>query len=37
VAGLIVDVVDVRPRWHGLVENVISKEQDPLGTASGDG
>jgi sulfate permease, SulP family len=37
VAGLIVDVVDVRPRWHGLVENVISKEQDPLGIASGDG
>jgi sulfate permease, SulP family len=37
VAGLIVDVVDVRPRWHGLVENVISKEQDPLGTAPGGG
>jgi SulP family sulfate permease len=30
-AGLLVDVVDVRPRWHGLVDNVISSEEDPLG------
>lgn len=29
-AGLAVDVVDVRPRWVGLVENVIEREADPL-------
>jgi SulP family sulfate permease len=33
-AGLVVEVVDVRPRWRGLVENVISKEKDPLGMTS---
>lgn len=30
-SGLAVDLVDVRPRWDKLVENVISQEQDPLG------
>ena len=30
-AGLELEIVDVRPRWDGLVQNVISKEQDPLG------
>lgn len=29
-AGLAVEVVDVRPRWRGLVENVIANKQDPL-------
>jgi SulP family sulfate permease len=30
-AGLSVALADVRPRWRGLVDNVISQEQDPLG------
>lgn len=30
-AGLAVEIVDVRPRWRGLVENVIAQEADPLG------
>jgi sulfate permease, SulP family len=30
-AGLEVEIVDVRPRWAGLVENVIAREDDPLG------
>jgi SulP family sulfate permease len=30
-AGLEVEVVDVRPRWRGLVDRVIKSEQDPLG------
>jgi len=30
-AGLKVEIVDVRPRWRGLVENVIAKDRDPLG------
>jgi SulP family sulfate permease len=29
--GLSVEVVDVRPRWRGLVEEVIAREDDPLG------
>jgi SulP family sulfate permease len=33
-AGLEVDIVDVRERWRGLVENVIAKDEDPLGTPS---
>jgi hypothetical protein len=33
-AGLAVELVDVRPRWKGLVENVIAKEEDPLGSGS---
>ncbi len=33
-AGLAVEIVDVRPRWKGLVENVIAKEGDPLGSPS---
>jgi SulP family sulfate permease len=33
-AGLSVELVDVRPRWRGLVENVIVKEQDPLQTGT---
>jgi SulP family sulfate permease len=33
-AGLAVELVDIRPRWQGLVENVISKERDPLGSSS---
>lgn len=33
-AGLAVDIVDVRPRWRGLVENVIAKEEDPLGSST---
>jgi SulP family sulfate permease len=32
-AGITVEFVDVRPRWARLVENVISKEYDPLGAA----
>jgi SulP family sulfate permease len=31
-AGLAVEVVDVQPRWRKLVENVIEKRRDPLGT-----
>jgi sulfate permease, SulP family len=31
-AGLEVEIVDVRPRWAGLVENVIALERDPLGS-----
>lgn len=30
-AGLAVEIVDVRPRWRNLVENVIEREDDPLG------
>jgi sulfate permease, SulP family len=30
-AGLTVEIVDVRPRWAGLVDNLIRKERDPLG------
>jgi SulP family sulfate permease len=30
-AGLAVEIVDVRARWRGLVENVIAKDKDPLG------
>lgn len=30
-AGLAVELVDVRPRWRGLVEHVIGQEADPLG------
>jgi sulfate permease, SulP family len=33
-AGLDVEIVDVRPRWQGLVQNVISQREDPLGAAS---
>jgi len=33
-AGLAVEVVDVRARWRGLVDNVIAKEHDPLGAGS---
>jgi len=33
-AGLTVEVVDIRPRWRGLVDNVIAKEHDPLGAGS---
>jgi sulfate permease, SulP family len=29
-AGVSVEVVDVRPRWRGLVERVIEREDDPL-------
>jgi sulfate permease, SulP family len=29
-SGLTVEVVDVRPRWSGLVENVIGRRDDPL-------
>ena len=29
-AGLAVEVVDVRPRWRGLVARVIEREDDPL-------
>jgi SulP family sulfate permease len=36
-AGVVVELVDIRPRWQGLVENVISKEQDPLGSTSASG
>ncbi len=36
-AGLAVELVDVRPRWQGLVENVIAKEEDPLGSPSASG
>jgi SulP family sulfate permease len=30
--GLLVELTDVRPRWRGLVENVIARERDPLGS-----
>ena len=30
-AGLKVEVLDVRPRWRGLVARVIAREDDPLG------
>jgi SulP family sulfate permease len=30
-SGLDVEVVDVRPRWRGLVEDVIDRRTDPLG------
>ena len=30
-AGLAVEIVDVRARWSGLVENVIAEDKDPLG------
>ena len=30
-AGLDVQIVDVRPRWRGLVERVIERVDDPLG------
>jgi sulfate permease, SulP family len=33
-AGFTADVIDVRPGWRGLVDNVISKDEDPLGTES---
>jgi SulP family sulfate permease len=29
-AGLEVEILDVRPRWHRLVERVIESERDPL-------
>lgn len=29
-SGLEVDVVDVRPRWRGLVKDVIERQDDPL-------
>jgi sulfate permease, SulP family len=29
-SGLTVEVVDVRPRWRGLVEQVIERDEDPL-------
>ena len=29
-AGIETQIVDVRPRWHGLVENVIARDRDPL-------
>jgi sulfate permease, SulP family len=32
-ASLDVELVDVRPRWKGLVANVISRAEDPLGAA----
>jgi len=35
-AGLEVDVVDVRPRWRGLVAHVIERRDDPLGTTRRD-
>lgn len=31
--GLETEVVDVRPRWQGLVERIITQERDPLGRA----
>lgn len=34
-AGLDVEVVDVRPRWRGLVARVIEREDDPVGGAIG--
>jgi SulP family sulfate permease len=30
-AGLAVEIADIRPRWQGLVANVIDREDDPLG------
>lgn len=30
-AGLEVEITDVRPRWEPLVENVIARQDDPLG------
>jgi SulP family sulfate permease len=30
-AGLEVEVLDVRPRWRGLVDRVIESQNDPLG------
>lgn len=33
-AGLEVEIVDVRERWAGLVENIIARETDPLGRRS---
>jgi SulP family sulfate permease len=30
-AGIATSVADVRPRWRGLVANVIAAERDPLG------
>jgi hypothetical protein len=36
-AGLQVEVVDVRPRWRGLVDNVLAREEDPLGAPSAGG
>jgi SulP family sulfate permease len=29
-AGIETEIVDVRPRWRGLVENVIARDRDPL-------
>jgi len=29
-AGLAIEIIDIRPRWAGLVENVIERERDPL-------
>jgi SulP family sulfate permease len=31
-AGVEIEIVDVRPRWTGLVHNVIEKEINPLRT-----
>jgi SulP family sulfate permease len=33
-AGLSVEIVNIRPRWSSLVENVISSERDPLESGS---
>jgi SulP family sulfate permease len=33
-AGLTVELADVRPRWRRLVDGVIEREQDPLGTGA---
>lgn len=30
-SGLAVEVADVRPRWRGLVDQVIERREDPLG------
>lgn len=34
-AGLTTEFADVRPRWRRLVEDVIEREQDPLGSRTG--
>lgn len=35
-AGLEVEIVDVRPRWRPLVDNVIASDRDPLGPSPGE-